>query len=254
MIRPMAKPVRLSHLNEFAHPPHSNWRHQVQPAVPASSGRFRRGTHAENRSTHAQRSLLSFASVVAVLSPRANRESGSQRSRGNPTDISPRRCATFHHLGRGSPHVGSSGARDLVPPSSETVFASLGYLGLRAHEVARLWMMFDWKRERFKVLARKAGHATAYPLAGVVAEAIIDSLKQGRPTIEDRHLFLRIYAPQAPITSAAVSSSVALYSVAGSTAPSRAMRVAKAPQLRPRSSLILFISSTDGKPICGSWR
>ncbi len=84
--------------------------------------------------------------------------------------------------------------------------------GLRAHEVARLTLDdVDWKRERLQVLARKAGHATVYPLAGVVAEAIIDYLKHGRPKTEDRHLFFRIYAPQGPITSAAVSSSVALY-------------------------------------------
>ncbi len=84
--------------------------------------------------------------------------------------------------------------------------------GLRAHEVARLTLDdVDWKRERLQVLARKAGHATVYPLAGVVAEAIIDYLKHGRPKTEDRHLFFRIFAPQAPITSAAVSSSVALY-------------------------------------------
>jgi site-specific recombinase XerD len=84
--------------------------------------------------------------------------------------------------------------------------------GLRAHEVAKLTLDdVDWKRERLQVLARKAGHATAYPLAGVVAEAIIDYLKHGRPKTEDRHLFFRIYAPQAPISAAAVSSSVALY-------------------------------------------
>jgi len=84
--------------------------------------------------------------------------------------------------------------------------------GLRAHEVAKLTLdNVDWKRERLQVLARKAGHATVYPLAGVVAEAIIDYLKKGRPKTEDRHLFFRARAPQAPITPAAVSSSVALY-------------------------------------------
>jgi len=47
--------------------------------------------------------------------------------------------------------------------------------GLRAHEVAKLTLDdVDWKRERLQVLARKAGHATVYPLAGVAAEAIID--------------------------------------------------------------------------------
>jgi len=84
--------------------------------------------------------------------------------------------------------------------------------GLRAHEVAKLTLDdVDWKRERLQVLTRKAGHATVYPLAGVVAEAIVDYLKHGRPKTEDRHLFFRIYAPQAPISAAAVSSSVALY-------------------------------------------
>jgi site-specific recombinase XerD len=69
----------------------------------------------------------------------------------------------------------------------------------------------DWKRERFQVPERKAGHATAYPLAGVVAEALIDYLKRGRPETEDRHLFFRVVAPRSPITPATVSSSVAFY-------------------------------------------
>lgn len=84
--------------------------------------------------------------------------------------------------------------------------------GLRAHEVAKLTLEdIDWKRERFQVPERKAGHATAYPLAGVVAEALIDYLKRGRPETEDRHLFFRVVAPRSPITPATVSSSVAFY-------------------------------------------
>jgi site-specific recombinase XerD len=84
--------------------------------------------------------------------------------------------------------------------------------GLRAHEVARLTLdNVDWKRERLQVLERKAGHATVYPLAGVVGEALIDYLKRGRPETEDRHLFFRTVAPMAPISAAAVSSSVAFY-------------------------------------------
>ena len=84
--------------------------------------------------------------------------------------------------------------------------------GLRANEVAKLTLDdVDWKRERLQVLSRKAGHATAYPLAGAVVEALIDYLKRGRPETSDRHLFFRALAPQTPITSAAVSSSVALY-------------------------------------------
>jgi integrase/recombinase XerD len=84
--------------------------------------------------------------------------------------------------------------------------------GLRANEVAKLTLDdIDWQRERLQVLSRKAGHSTAYPLAGVVAEALIDYIKRGRPETSDRHLFFRAMAPQAPISSAAVSSSVALY-------------------------------------------
>src|ERR1700722_6046384 len=62
-----------------------------------------------------------------------------------------------------------------------------------------------------ELLPRKAGHATVYALAEVVGQAILDDLKHGRPKTGDRHLFFRIYAPQAPTTAAAVSSSVALY-------------------------------------------
>jgi len=84
--------------------------------------------------------------------------------------------------------------------------------GLRAHEVARLTLDdVDWKRERLQVPERKAGHATAYPLAGVVGEALIEYIKRGRPETTDRHLFFRVLAPRVPICAAAVSSSVAHY-------------------------------------------
>jgi len=84
--------------------------------------------------------------------------------------------------------------------------------GLRAHEVSKLTLDdIDWERERLQVPERKAGHSTAYPLAGVIAEAIIDYLKQGRPETADRHLFIRTLAPRAPISNGAVSSSVAVY-------------------------------------------
>lgn len=83
---------------------------------------------------------------------------------------------------------------------------------LRGDEVAKLTLDdIDWKRERFLVPERKAGHSTAYPLAGVVAEALIDYLKRGRPETQDRHLFFRALAPHQPISNGAVSSRVALY-------------------------------------------
>jgi hypothetical protein len=39
----------------------------------------------------------------------------------------------------------------------------------------------DWKHERLQIRDRKVGNCTAYPLAGVVAEALIEYLKNGRP-------------------------------------------------------------------------
>jgi site-specific recombinase XerD len=84
--------------------------------------------------------------------------------------------------------------------------------GLRAHEVAKLTLDdIDWKRERLQIPERKAGHWTAYPLANVVAEALIEYLRAGRPQTEDRHVFFRVLAPRTPIRSSAISSTVAVY-------------------------------------------
>lgn len=84
--------------------------------------------------------------------------------------------------------------------------------GLRAHEVAGLMLDdIDWQHERLNIPQRKAGHWSAYPLAGVVGEAIIDYLKNGRPQAIDRHVFFRALAPCRPVSSAAVSAAVIRY-------------------------------------------
>ncbi len=84
--------------------------------------------------------------------------------------------------------------------------------GLRACEVAKLTLDdIDWKHERLQIPDRKAGNCTAYPLAGVVAEALIDYLKNGRPETAERRLFLRVVAPQGPLGTGGVGASVALY-------------------------------------------
>ena len=84
--------------------------------------------------------------------------------------------------------------------------------GLRACEVAKLTLDdIEWKHERLQIPDRKAGNCTAYPLAGVVAEALIDYLKNGRPQTTERRFFLRVIAPHGPIGNGGVASSVALY-------------------------------------------
>jgi integrase/recombinase XerD len=84
--------------------------------------------------------------------------------------------------------------------------------GLRAREVAALTLDdLDWKRDRLHVRERKADHTTAYPLAPVIGEAIIDYLKNGRPNAQSRVLFWRHLAPRSPLTHAAVSSVASKY-------------------------------------------
>jgi integrase/recombinase XerD len=84
--------------------------------------------------------------------------------------------------------------------------------GLRAREVAALTLDdLDWKHDRLHVRERKANHTTAYPLAPVIGEAIIDYLKNGRPNAQSRVLFWRHLAPRSPLTHAAVSSVASKY-------------------------------------------
>ncbi len=79
--------------------------------------------------------------------------------------------------------------------------------GLRAREVAALALEdIDWKRERLAVPERKGGHSTAFPLSTAVGEALVDYLRHGRPSTDDRHVFLRAAAPIRPLGAAAVSS------------------------------------------------
>lgn len=84
--------------------------------------------------------------------------------------------------------------------------------GLRAREVAALTLDdIDWKRSRFRVPERKAGHSTAYPLSTAVGTAIIDYLQNGRPQTNDRHVFFRVNAPVRPMTYTSVSLRASRY-------------------------------------------
>lgn len=62
--------------------------------------------------------------------------------------------------------------------------------GLRAREVAALRLEnIDWRRGQLRVVGRKAGHSTTYPLARAVGDALVDYLKHGRPKSADRAVF-----------------------------------------------------------------
>jgi site-specific recombinase XerD len=84
--------------------------------------------------------------------------------------------------------------------------------GLRGREVAAMTLDdIDWKHERIRVPERKAGHCTGYPLSTTVGAALLDYLQHGRPKTADRRVFVRVLAPQEPLTTNAISSRVAYY-------------------------------------------
>ena len=84
--------------------------------------------------------------------------------------------------------------------------------GLRAREVTALTVDdLDWRQERLRVPARKAGHSTAYPLSPIVGAAVLDYLQHGRPTTTDRHVFFRVLAPPTALTGGAIASRASHY-------------------------------------------
>jgi integrase len=75
----------------------------------------------------------------------------------------------------------------------------LATYGLRAGEVVRLRLEdIDWRNECLHVQHSKTGRATVLPLLAPVGEAILDYLREGRPTTEVREVFLRAQAPLQP--------------------------------------------------------
>ena len=91
----------------------------------------------------------------------------------------------------------------------------LAVYGLRAREVAALTLDdIQWRAEALHIRGRKAGHATAYPLARQVGDALVDYLQRGRPATTDRHVFLVARAPRGPITGRIVASQARRYLLA----------------------------------------
>jgi integrase/recombinase XerD len=96
--------------------------------------------------------------------------------------------------------------RSAVGKRDYAILLLLVTYGLRSREVAALTLDdIDWKHDRLDIRGRKAGHSTAYPLAPIVGEAILDYLKQCRPETAERALFIGAYAPYPPLSRVAVS-------------------------------------------------
>ena len=162
------------------------------------------------------RAMVSIASTLRVFLRYANREGLLQR------DISKQVEVPQHYRLADIPRSISwdSVQKMLDQVDLRTVVGRRDYAmlllmityGLRAREVAALTLDdIDWKRDRLHVRERKANHSTAYPLAPVIGEAIIDYLKNGRPDVQGRQIFWRYLAPRSPLTQAAVSAMASKY-------------------------------------------
>jgi site-specific recombinase XerD len=78
--------------------------------------------------------------------------------------------------------------------------------GLRVSEVAALDLGdIGWRSRQIRVTRPKIGTALLLPLTDEVATALLEYLRQGRPSSSHRRLFLRVRVPIVPIQPTAVS-------------------------------------------------
>ena len=137
--------------------------------------------------------------------------------------------------------LASCHGRGAVGRRDRAVLLLLARLGLRAVEVARLWLDdIDWRRG--EVTIRGKGHRDErLPLPVDVGTAIVDYLRHGRPTSTDRAVFLHVRAPFAAMTCQAASHVVrlaALRAGLGALGPHRLRHTAATQMLRAESPLI----------------
>jgi integrase/recombinase XerD len=85
--------------------------------------------------------------------------------------------------------------------------------GLRGMEVARLRLEdIDWRNKQLHIRGRKAGNNTTYPLAASVDAAVVDYLRNERPSSSHREVFLSVIAPFRPLVNgAALASHIVKY-------------------------------------------
>jgi len=91
--------------------------------------------------------------------------------------------------------IASCDSLTAVGRRDRAVLLLLARLGLRACEIIRLTLDdIDWDQSQLRVRG-KGGRESLMPLPVDVGAAIVAYLEHGRPTCEDRHLFLRSLAP-----------------------------------------------------------
>jgi len=69
-------------------------------------------------------------------------------------------------------------------------------MGMRVGDIRDLtFERMDWEHNCIRLAQAKTGVPLELPLSEEVGQAIIDYLRHGRPTTDDRHIFIRHHAP-----------------------------------------------------------
>jgi site-specific recombinase XerC len=104
--------------------------------------------------------------------------------------------------------LGSCDRRRSIGRRDFAILMVLARLGLRAGEVAALALDdIDWRAGEVVVRGKGRRHERL-PLPSDVGEAVVGYLSRGRPSSDDRGLFLRARAPHGPISGGAVQGVV----------------------------------------------
>lgn len=97
--------------------------------------------------------------------------------------------------------TGRTGKRDYA------IFLLASRLGLRASDICQLqFRNLDWDKNVINLVQCKTKKEIELPLLGVIGEAIIDYIQNGRPKSDNKTIFLTASAPYTPISVPGLSS------------------------------------------------
>jgi len=98
--------------------------------------------------------------------------------------------------------IDSTGGQSPADVRERAVLLLLAHYGLRAGEVCALRLEdLDWGQEIIRLRRKKSGRPQQFPLTQAVGEAILRYLKEVRPRVDRREVFLTLRAPLRPLTS-----------------------------------------------------
>jgi len=78
-------------------------------------------------------------------------------------------------------------------------------IGLRASDITNLkFNNIDWEKNQISIVQQKTKAPLTLPLLQDVGEAIIDYIKNGRPNVDDLHIFIRESRPYIKIKASSL--------------------------------------------------